>query len=225
MGMGHLWLNRWDVSWLHGWAFMAYMQIGGAVTYDNCCFFWKYAQKMLVFRGVPFPVIAWPQASVPLNSWPVAYYREGGTIPHLVFLLLASYPGHVGGVKQPGIDCLRMCDHFQKNLRIYRAGSYAVLLLVSPFVSLTVGIFISLSECCSVVALFSALYIYILVLNMCILFVYYSMCRLAMWTLQFYGNIVEIATHAHAYDTRPFLSSYVTWAQGYILLLTTTAYM
>ena len=43
----------------------------------SCCFVWKYAQKILVFSGVPFPVIAWPHLSVPLNCQPVAYYREG----------------------------------------------------------------------------------------------------------------------------------------------------
>ena len=32
--------------------------------------------------------------------------------------LLASYPGRVGGERQPGIDCLRMRDHSQKNLGI-----------------------------------------------------------------------------------------------------------
>ena len=31
---------------------------------------------------------------------------------------LASYPGRVGGEKRPGIDCLRMRDHSQKNLGI-----------------------------------------------------------------------------------------------------------
>ena len=31
---------------------------------------------------------------------------------------LASYPGRVGGEKWPGIDCLRMRDHSQKNLGI-----------------------------------------------------------------------------------------------------------
>ena len=39
----------------------------------------RYAQKTLVFRGVPLPVITWPQVSVPLNSRPVAFYRKGGT--------------------------------------------------------------------------------------------------------------------------------------------------
>ena len=33
-------------------------------------------------------------------------------------MLLALYPGRVGGGKQPGIDCLRMRDHSQKNLGI-----------------------------------------------------------------------------------------------------------
>ena len=31
-------------------------------------------------------------------------------------LSLASYPGHVGGEKRPGIDCLHMCDHSIKNV-------------------------------------------------------------------------------------------------------------
>ena len=31
---------------------------------------------------------------------------------------LASYPGRVGGERRPGIDCLRMRDHSQKNLGI-----------------------------------------------------------------------------------------------------------
>ena len=41
MGMGHLWLNGW-----------------GSYDKVSCCFVWKYAQKMLVFGGVPFPIIA-----------------------------------------------------------------------------------------------------------------------------------------------------------------------
>ena len=39
--------------------------------------------KLLVIRGVPFPIIARPQVSVPLNSQPVVHYRKGGTTPHL----------------------------------------------------------------------------------------------------------------------------------------------
>ena len=31
---------------------------------------------------------------------------------------IASYPGRVGGKRRPGIDCLRMHDHSQKNLGI-----------------------------------------------------------------------------------------------------------
>ena len=31
---------------------------------------------------------------------------------------IASYPGRVGGERRPGIDCLRMRDHSQKNLGI-----------------------------------------------------------------------------------------------------------
>ena len=33
-------------------------------------------------------------------------------------LILALYPGRVGGERRPGIDCLRMRDHSQKNLGI-----------------------------------------------------------------------------------------------------------
>ena len=69
MGMGHLCL-------IMGGAFMAkwvgnlWLIMGGALgcgyglnrwgSYDkvSCCFVWKYAKKMLVFRGVPFPIIA-----------------------------------------------------------------------------------------------------------------------------------------------------------------------
>ena len=51
MGMGQLWL-------IMGGAFMAY---NGWGSYDKVsCFVWqkwKYAQKMLVFRGVPSPII------------------------------------------------------------------------------------------------------------------------------------------------------------------------
>jgi len=34
---------------LNGW---------GSYVKVSCCFVWKYAQKMLVFRGVPFLIIA-----------------------------------------------------------------------------------------------------------------------------------------------------------------------
>ena len=32
--------------------------------------------------------------------------------------LLASYPGRVGGERRPAVECLRMCNHSQKNLKI-----------------------------------------------------------------------------------------------------------
>ena len=44
MGMGHLGCGY----GLNGW---------GSYDKVSCCFIWKYAQKMLVFRGVPFPII------------------------------------------------------------------------------------------------------------------------------------------------------------------------
>ena len=43
-------------------------------------------------------------------SW--AYY------PNMVMTNVASYPGCMGGERRPGIDCLRMRDHSQKNLGI-----------------------------------------------------------------------------------------------------------
>ena len=43
-------------------------------------------------------------------------------LPHSLdprsLVALASYPGRVGGERRPGIDCLRMRDHSQKNLGI-----------------------------------------------------------------------------------------------------------
>ena len=39
-------------------------------------------------------------------------------LPQCVASTLASYPGRVGGERRPGIDCLRMRDHSQKNLGI-----------------------------------------------------------------------------------------------------------
>ena len=61
--------------------------MGGAFM-ATCCF----ARKMLVFMGVPFPFIAWPQVLVPLKSRPVAYYRESGTTPHLRLVFYLRSP-------------------------------------------------------------------------------------------------------------------------------------
>ena len=74
MGMGHLWLNGWSIY----------------TVMTSCCFVWKYAQKLLDFRGVPFPIITWPQVSVPLNSRPEAYYRGSRTTLHLRLLFEES---------------------------------------------------------------------------------------------------------------------------------------
>ena len=61
MGMGYLWLNEWGINhlmggalWFNGWGTYG---LNGWGSYDkvSCCFVWKYAQKMLVFRGIPFP--------------------------------------------------------------------------------------------------------------------------------------------------------------------------
>ena len=43
--------NGWCGYGLKGW---------GSCDKVSCWFIWKYAQRMLDFRGVPFPVIAWP---------------------------------------------------------------------------------------------------------------------------------------------------------------------
>ena len=72
-------LNGWGIYGLNGWGIYdlnGCKWMGRLVTV-----FGRYAQKnILVFRGVPFPVLAWPQVSVPLNSRPVAYNRKGGTL-------------------------------------------------------------------------------------------------------------------------------------------------
>ena len=52
-----------------------------------------------------------------------------------------------------------MPDHKQSELGIER-GSYAIVLLASPLVSLTISKFISVSEHCFVVALFSTFNVY-----------------------------------------------------------------
>ena len=71
-------LNGLGTYSLNGWG--SYEKVGW-------CFVWKYAQKMLVIRGVPL-LITWPEVSIPLNFRFVAYYREGGTTPHLRLVLI-----------------------------------------------------------------------------------------------------------------------------------------
>ena len=51
--MGHLWLNGWGIYDLMGGAFMAQMSVAVMAT----LLFLKYAPKLLVFKGVPFPDI------------------------------------------------------------------------------------------------------------------------------------------------------------------------
>ena len=97
MGMGHLWLNGWGIHGLMGGTFMAYwvghLQLKWVgQSWLLAVSFGKMLKKMLVFRGVPFPIIAWQQVSVPLNSRPVAHYREGGTTPHLRLVLYLRSP-------------------------------------------------------------------------------------------------------------------------------------
>ena len=60
--------------------------------------------------------------------------------------------------------------------------------------------FIALSERWFVVDLFLS---FVLILLSAILSIYYGQ---AMWTLQFYVYVAEMAAHAQAVDTKPFLS-------------------
>ena len=57
-------------------------------------------------------------------------------LPVWQYLLLALYPGHVGGERRPGIDCLRMHDHSQKNM-----GIHLRLEIVSKITTYTSDIF------------------------------------------------------------------------------------
>ena len=78
MGMEPVWLNGRAFTW-----------VGQSLQVS--VLFGRMLKKMLVFRGVPFLIITWPQVSVPLNSRPVAYYREGGTTPHLRLVFRLHY--------------------------------------------------------------------------------------------------------------------------------------
>ena len=53
--MEHLWVNGWGI---YGLKLVGQLWLKCVA---QLCLFWKYAQKVLVFRGVPFLVIAWPQ--------------------------------------------------------------------------------------------------------------------------------------------------------------------
>jgi len=51
--VGHLWLIM--VGAFRVWVWLKWW---GSYEKVSCCFVWKYVIKMLVFRGVPFPIIA-----------------------------------------------------------------------------------------------------------------------------------------------------------------------
>ena len=51
-GMEHLWVNGWSI---YGLKLVGQLWLKCVA---QLCLFWKYAQKVLVFRGVPFLVIA-----------------------------------------------------------------------------------------------------------------------------------------------------------------------
>ena len=49
---------------------------------------------------------------------PLQLNKNAGRCKNGAYVIIASYPGRVGGKKRPGIDCLRMRDNSQKNLGI-----------------------------------------------------------------------------------------------------------
>ena len=62
-GWGIYGLKGWGIYGLNGWGIYGWGIYGlngwGSYGKVSCCFFGRYAQKMLVFRGVvPFPVLA-----------------------------------------------------------------------------------------------------------------------------------------------------------------------
>ena len=76
MGMGHLWckwVRHLQLRWVRQLWRSELLFFGGDML-----------KNTLVFRGVLFLVIEWPQV---VNSWPMAYYRKGGTTSHLSFAL------------------------------------------------------------------------------------------------------------------------------------------
>ena len=76
---GSLWYG-WGTFGLNGW---------GSYDKVTCCFIWKYAQKIAGLQG---STLSDHRITVPLNSQPVDYYREGGTTPHLRLVLFED-PG------------------------------------------------------------------------------------------------------------------------------------
>ena len=57
----------------------------------------------------------WPSLTVSQFSMS---YMSISCMKALARMVIASYPGRVGGERQPGIDCLRIRDHSQKILGI-----------------------------------------------------------------------------------------------------------
>ena len=89
MGMGQLWLKRVGHLWLKWVGHLGLKWVGHlwlkwvGQLWQSEILFLDMLKKSLVFRGVPFPVLAWPRVSVPLNSRPMAYYRKSGTTSRL----------------------------------------------------------------------------------------------------------------------------------------------
>ena len=92
--------------------------MGGAVKAKWVPVFWKIcSKKTLVFSGVPFPVIAWPQVSLPLNSRPMAYYRKGGTTPRLSFALWGAQPFGWHSYSYGHSQCYEYSNYYKLGVR------------------------------------------------------------------------------------------------------------
>ena len=84
---------EWGIYGLNGWDIYDLMVgetdlIGWGSYYKlSYCSLGKICSKINGLQGSTLPVIAWPQILVPLNSWHVAYYRDGGTTPNIRLIL------------------------------------------------------------------------------------------------------------------------------------------
>ena len=70
MRMGHSWLNL-QRAQIHGWSIYDSNRWGSYGKISSC--FLGICSKALVFRWVPFPLIARSQVLIPWDSWLVTY--------------------------------------------------------------------------------------------------------------------------------------------------------
>ena len=91
---------------------------------ESCSWFTTYVSDYLsnLSIALPFAIVVpqsakcWSQTQCKFTRPPSVWK---GLVPRLLSaMLVASYPGSVGGERQPCIDCLNMCDNSQKNLGI-----------------------------------------------------------------------------------------------------------